>query len=163
MGLDGLLGGTMADHSDKATEERRQRNRDILAPLSDSGANGRFFAERAQQRGEIVRKLNVALRQIKTEQEHEKTEEELLQDDWQFHRGPADTPEKKSRMNADINARRLQQRVLEKRLQQRAAYQGSLMDGFEDGEFGELPSDSELADALCKANPELKKYRKDLI
>ena len=155
----------MADSSDKATEERRQRNQDILAPLSDSDANGRFFLARAEQRMEIIRLLNTLLRQEKADVERNKTKLELLCDDWQFHRGPADTPEKKERMYQDIFARLRQQIAARQRQRNANEYLDAmgLMEGFEDGEFGDLPSDGDVADALCKVNPELKNHRKNLI
>jgi hypothetical protein len=133
------------------TNDTQQRNLDTLAPLSDSDANGRFFAARAEQRGEIVQQLKVLVRQINTEREHDKTEVELLCDDWVFHRGPADTEEKKNRMFSDVNALRLRQRVREK-LQNRTGHtdSSSLMDGFEGGEFGELPSDADILSGLRK-------------
>lgn len=111
--------------------DRQERNRDILAPLGASGANGRFFARCAETVAEYARKVRVILRQIKTEKQEALTEIKLLIDDWQFHRGPADTPEKQRNMHRDVLARLITRAEAKKRLRDRAEYNASL------GEIGE--------------------------
>jgi hypothetical protein len=128
----------------------------------DGNFIGKFFLKRAEQRRELVRKISVIQRQIQNDKTRNKTESDLLCDEWEFHRGPADTPEKKNRMMSDVNALRVVQRVKEK-LAEKSTEQSSLMDGFDDEPFGDLPSDEHLADEICKNNPDMKQYRKDLI
>jgi hypothetical protein len=131
----------MADHSDKVTEERRQRNADILAPLDDSVANGRFFARCAAERAELKRKITVIIRQIMSKKKADKTELELLMDDWCFNNGPADTPAKQRIMFKDIIARRIAQLALQRQQRDKAEYRAlsGLMDGFEDSGLSDFP------------------------
>ena len=90
-------------------------------------------------------------------------------DDWLFHHGKkaseltdaerrnllSDTV---ARVTAQHNARSQRKEDAEFR-----AMQGPLADGFDGDSFAELPGDDEIANALCKADPELKQHRKGMI
>jgi len=118
------------------SEERQQLNEDILAPLSDSGANGRFFARLKTARRELRRKIVVTLRQISDQRKANMTEMDLLMDDWVFHNGPADTRAKQEQMLTDVAARRVAQIAAKRQLAAQAgqnASRGALDCGFERG------------------------------
>jgi hypothetical protein len=117
---------TGRDHNDKKTEERRQRNRDILAPLGDGDASARFYARRAEQRVEQARLENVYLRQLKSGRERARTLVQLEIDSWIFQNGPVDTRERYEAMCGDIEERVLQKLAAEKQLRDRAGYQSNL-------------------------------------
>ena len=125
------------------SEERQQLNEDILAPLSDSGANGRFFARLKTARRELRRKIVVTLRQISDQRKADLTEMDLLMDDWVFHNGPADTRARQEQMLTDVAARLAAKKQLAAQAGQNASRgaldcgfeRGSLTDGF-DGDRG---------------------------
>ena len=125
------------------SEERQQLNEDILAPLSDSGANRRFFTRLKTARMELRRKIVVMLRQISDQRKADLTEMDLLMDDWVFHNGPADTRARQEQMLTDVAARLAAKKQLAAQAGQNASRgaldcgfeRGSLTDGF-DGDRG---------------------------
>ena len=150
-------------------ETRRTReNRDRLEAMSQTNRFQQSIAKTTAWMHKVNRMVHVMFRQVRSEREHMNTNAELFLDQLAFELGP-EILKKENRATLAVYARRFAQQEIARRAdtQERREWremQGPLAQGFDlERPMGDLPSDGDLADALCKANPDLKKYRKDLL
>lgn len=131
---------------------REQRNKIILNGVGSENENQRHIFARLKRRFESNRLVAMVLKHIRQDRQHAETNIELYADDWAFHRGPI-TQENFKEFASDCVDRALS--LHQAKQQQREASEerelsGSLMDGFNDGGFGDLPGDEEFRKQLEK-------------
>jgi len=149
--------------------DKRQQNLDALAPLSNPDANGRFIQKQSRWRFEIMRLLAVFLRRQRKDKVRAETNAELFMDDWLFHHGKTEKTltdaDRINLMNDTITRVTEQHDTRSRRMlaEDERSSDGPLGD-FADfnAPMGDSPSDGDIADSICKTNPELKQYRKNL-
>lgn len=141
--------------------DRRERNKQILDSIGNNDGNKEHIFNRTLRRFNLKHKLAMLLKYARQDREKARTNIEIYLDDWAYHHGGITQANVREAM-ADCVDRTIT--LHQKKQQQREAAEerqlsGSLMDGFDDGGFGDLPGDGEIEDALIKADPSLKKYR----
>jgi histidinol dehydrogenase len=146
--------------------DKRENNKKILASLRDDDANRDHIFKRCWDRIQAMRQVTTVLKRSREDEQKALTNIELYLDDWAFHRGPITKDNVKEAMT-DVVDRVLKQHQAKQQRVEDAEFhvmQGPLAE-FADFNtpLGDLPGDGEIADALCKADPELKKYRKNLV
>jgi hypothetical protein len=150
-------------------EERQQRNRTILDGVGSESANQKHIFARIKQRFERNRLIALALKRIRQDEQHAQTNAELYADDWAYEHGGI-TEGNKLIFAADCIDRVAQLAEGKRMARERAAEReldGGLMSDFADQgrsiTDGLNNEEDQLADALCKADPSLRKYRNDFI
>ena len=156
--------------------DRRENNKQVIDSIANDDGNKQHILARLLKRFDLKRKLAVMLKHDRQDKEKAQANIELYLDDWVYQHGPIDyLPSKEHPQGGPVFQNALADCVdrintLHRRKQQQAEdaefrkMQGPLGE-FEDltTPMGGLPGNGEIADALCKADPELKKHRKDLI
>jgi hypothetical protein len=143
------------------SEERQHNNREILAGVGSETANQKHIFARLKQRFENNKLVALALKRIRQDRQQALTNTELYLDDWAYQNGPI-TKENLPIATIDTIDRVLtlhQAKQQQREMREERELSGSLMDGF-DGVLGVLPGDSEIEDALIKADPTLEKYKR---
>ena len=145
--------------------DRRENNKQALDSIRDNDGNKEHIFARLLRRFGLKRQIAVALKHDRQEREKAQANIEIYLDDWAFHRGGITTANVKEAL-VDCADRVVK---LHQAKQQRAedaefrAMQGPLAAFGDDGPMEDLGGNAEWADALIKADPELKKFRKDLV
>ena len=140
--------------------DKRERNKTIVAGIGNESENQRHIFSRLLQRFKRNRAVAVAMKQIRQDKQKALSNIEMYLDDWAYHHGGL-TQANVHQAMSDCVDRMLtlhQAKQQQREAQEERALSGGLGDGF-DGEFGDLPGDGEIEDALIKADPSLKQYR----
>lgn len=148
---------------DNETKENHAR----LEAVAQTNGFQRSIAKTQAWINKVNRMVHVMFRQVRAEREHVNTNAELFMDQIAFELGP-DILKPENRKTLAVFATNYAKEEVARRQtsQERKEWremQGPLAEFADDEPMEDLGGNAEWADALCKADPELKKYRKDLI